>query len=125
MSKTVGLVAAFMLALSGYHVYYSQEARYYSLWVLMTLVSLYFFQRALEQRSRNGWLAFPVTVALTLYSGYFLALILLLEGVYLFAHWAVLWVSIRFKLSVLIQRVRQIAWGAAALVLCFVLFLPW
>ena len=124
-SKTVGLVAAFMLALSGYHVYYSQEARYYSLWALMTLVSLYFFQRALEQRSRNGWLAFAVTVALTLYSGYFLALILLLEALYLFAYWAVLWVSIQFKLSVLLEGVRQIAWGAGAFVLGSVLFLPW
>lgn len=41
--KEVGLIGAFIIAVSPHNVYYSQEARMYSLLVLLTLLSMYFF----------------------------------------------------------------------------------
>jgi len=42
-SKAVGLVAAVLLAISPYHLWYSQEARWYSQLVFFSMVSLFFF----------------------------------------------------------------------------------
>lgn len=40
--RKVGLISAFLMAISQFQIYYSQDIRYYSLFVLMTLVSYYF-----------------------------------------------------------------------------------
>jgi mannosyltransferase len=66
-SEEIGLVAAFVTAVSPLNVYYSQEARMYSLLVLLTLLSMYFF--ILLMRG---------TYRITLYIGYVIATILLL-----------------------------------------------
>lgn len=42
-NKNVGLVASLFLATSGLHVYYSQEARMYSLATMLVALSIYFF----------------------------------------------------------------------------------
>ncbi|HEX8558287.1 MAG TPA: glycosyltransferase family 39 protein, partial [Pyrinomonadaceae bacterium] len=52
-NKSTGLVAALLLALSRFHLEFSQEARMYSLLVLLSLLSIYFFLKLLEdKRSR-------------------------------------------------------------------------
>lgn len=43
----VGLVASFLLAISAFAIYYSQEARQYSLLLLLTLLSFFFFIKIL------------------------------------------------------------------------------
>ena len=48
-NKQVGLVAALILALSSFNITYSQEARMYTLMVLLALLSMYFFWRFLQQ----------------------------------------------------------------------------
>lgn len=46
--KRVGLVAALLMSLSAFQVYYSQEIRYYSLFVMCALLSYLVMLRALE-----------------------------------------------------------------------------
>ena len=41
--KDVGMLSSLLLGLSVFHIHYSQEARTYSLCVLLTLLSMYFF----------------------------------------------------------------------------------
>ena len=53
----VGLVAAALLAVNAYHVRYSQEARCYSLMVLLCVCSSFFFLKSLEAPSRGTRLA--------------------------------------------------------------------
>jgi len=55
-SKNVGLVASLFLATSGLHVYYSQEARMYSLAALLVSLLTYLFLR-------KKWFLFSITLA--------------------------------------------------------------
>jgi len=43
--KETGLIAAFILSISPFHIYYSQEFRVYTLISLVTLISVYFLRR--------------------------------------------------------------------------------
>jgi uncharacterized membrane protein len=55
INKKVGLLAAFFLAISGLAIYYSQEARMYSLTALLVSMAVYYFVN-------NKWVWFSLTV---------------------------------------------------------------
>ncbi|MFA5356849.1 MAG: glycosyltransferase family 39 protein [Candidatus Omnitrophota bacterium] len=62
-SRKAGIIAAFILAVSPIHIYYSREVRVYSLEILTVLVSVYFLIKALESdrmRYWSGYLAFSL-----------------------------------------------------------------
>lgn len=61
-----GLMAALLLAVSTFHIRYSQEARSYSLTVLLVLVSLCCLLRALESNQLRDWAGFAAATALSL-----------------------------------------------------------
>ena len=63
-----GAISAFLLALSSYHIRYSQEARMYTLVVLTALLSIYFFWRALENNERKAWFGYIIFTTLSLYT---------------------------------------------------------
>jgi len=89
----VGLMGAALLATNAFHIQYSQEARGYSLMVLLTALSSLFFLRAIEHSSRNEWAGYILTATLAVYTHFFSVLVL---G----AHWV--WV-------ILVRR-RNIPW---------------
>src|SRR5206468_5042027 len=54
--RNAGLVAALLLALNAYHIRYSQEARSYSLTVLLLIPSVYFLIQLIQQSAgRARW----------------------------------------------------------------------
>lgn len=63
---TTGIVAALLLAISPFHIRYSQEARSYSLTVLLVLISCYCLYLALQNNQVKYWLGFAVATALSL-----------------------------------------------------------
>lgn len=63
-----GLVAAVLVALAPFHLYYSQEIRMYSLLGLAGLSATAFFARAWQENDWRDWAAFAVMGALTLYT---------------------------------------------------------
>ncbi len=63
---TVGMVGAFLLAISAFHIEYSQEGRSYSFTVLLVLVSLYFLYLAVQDNQLRHWAGFAVATALSL-----------------------------------------------------------
>jgi mannosyltransferase len=63
----VGLLATVLAAVSPFHIWYSQEARMYSLLCLLSLLSIYFFIRACQNRKWLHWLGFGVSTGLSLY----------------------------------------------------------
>lgn len=69
--KATGLIGASILALSAYHIFYSQEARTYSMMVLLTLVSYYFFLRLLEGGNRKVLVGYVLSTAALMYSHYY------------------------------------------------------
>ncbi len=89
----VGLMGAALLATNSFHIQYSQEARGYSLMVLLTALSCLFFLRAIEHSSRNEWAGYILTATLAVYTHFFSVLVLA-------AHWV--WL-------VLVRR-RNIPW---------------
>lgn len=65
-----GIYAAALCSLSLYHIHYSRELRPYSLFLLLSLASLLFVQRALASGRTSSWAAWSVSAALLLYSSY-------------------------------------------------------
>ncbi len=84
--RRVALLAALVLSVNACHVVYSQEARGYSLAVLLSAVSSLLFLRILENGPWKSWLSYAVASALAVYSHFF-------AGLVIFAQW--LWVAIQ------------------------------
>jgi mannosyltransferase len=84
VSRRVGLIAAALVAVNPFLIWYSQEARSYSLVTLFVAVGLWLFGRALagERRALAGW-ALLSTLALATH--YFALFVVVPEGVWLVA----------------------------------------
>ena len=79
--RSAGLVAALLLALNAFHIRYSQEARSYSLAVLLVILSVYFLAQLIQQPSRQGHWKYCAASTLAVYSHFYAALVLLAQGV--------------------------------------------
>jgi mannosyltransferase len=73
------LASAALLAFSPAHVYYSHEARSYTLTIFLVLLSSYFFVRAVEEGRRRDWVLWTVFGILAFYSHDFAALVLVAQ----------------------------------------------
>lgn len=67
----VGVIASFLLGVNGFFIFYSQEARAYSLLVFLTLCSSYFFVKSVILPSRKTWAGFVICSILSVYSHFF------------------------------------------------------
>ena len=82
--KNTGLIAAFLLSINVAHIAYAQEARSYSLLVLLCLLSLFFFLRIDHAGNANA-LGYVLASALAVYAHFFAVF-------FLFAQWtSLLW----------------------------------
>jgi 4-amino-4-deoxy-L-arabinose transferase-like glycosyltransferase len=127
MGEWGGLVAAFLLAISPFHIYYSQEVRMYGLVTLLGLGATYF---ALRWSAGPGgrrwwsWLGYVLAATAALYSQYYAATLLLALNLAVLIRWY------RAPSSGggdegSRQRVRALlAWLAAQGVVA-ILYLPW
>ena len=64
----VGLLAAALTAISPFHIWYSQEARMYSLLCLLTLLSVYLFIKACKGGKWVHWISFGLCTGVSLYA---------------------------------------------------------
>ena len=80
MPEEPALAAVALLTFSPTHVYYSQEARSYTLAILMVLLSTYFFVRAVEKCQRQDWMLWALVSTLAFYSHDFTALVLVAQA---------------------------------------------
>ncbi len=123
VNRRVGIIAAFLAAIGPFQVYYAQEARMYSLMVLLSLLSTYAmvkiagFGATSTQpvdglwRVRSRWATIIVSSALLLYIHYFAALVLLFQ-------------SSVILLTRIQQRALVIRWCLSQ-VAVLALFAPW
>jgi len=90
-NRRVGSLAAFLLSISPFHVWYSQEARMYTLATLLSLCSVYTFVLLLRKRAnparRYLWLSYVVASALGLYTHFYVAFIILFENIAFLIQW--------------------------------------
>jgi mannosyltransferase len=82
-SARAGLIAAALVALNPFFVWYSQEGRSYSLLVLMAALSLLFLGRALRERTARAFALWAIVAVLGLLTHYFAAFLLVPEAIWL------------------------------------------
>jgi mannosyltransferase len=75
----VGLIAAVLLAVNADHVQYSQDARSYSLMVLLCLLSTLYFLRSLHDPSRPNRAVYVLSSALAVYAQFFAGLLVIAQ----------------------------------------------
>lgn len=63
-----GIIAAFLFAISPFMVFYAQELRIYSFYVLISLLALYGLVRALEEDKRRWWILMVSMLTVLMYS---------------------------------------------------------
>ncbi|NKB17167.1 MAG: hypothetical protein HC770_02010 [Pseudanabaena sp. CRU_2_10] len=111
-SPLVGWLASALFAISPIHIRFAQEARPYSWWLAIVLLSCIALLRAMHHRTKFNWSIYALTVAIGLYSHLFSILVFLGHGIYVLA-------IERFRLSK-----ATIAYLTASSV-GIVLFTPW
>lgn len=74
-NPTVGFLSAYVLSISFYHFYYSQEVRFYALSALIGILSTLLFLYAWKRGSWANWLFWGLVCILGLYTHYFLAFV--------------------------------------------------
>jgi len=109
-----GLAAAWGLAVSLPHIYFSQEIRFYALFVLLASISLWGMIRGLQERDRWSWTAHLLSNALLLWTHTFAPLLLFAEGAF------IAWFGLRHS-----GLRRTALWWAVIHALLLALFVGW
>jgi mannosyltransferase len=81
-SRFVGIITAALLAVSLFHIQHSQDARGYTLMVMLTLLSMLFFLRLIRSRGRAPEFGYVAASVMLLYTHAFGVLIVLAQNVF-------------------------------------------
>jgi uncharacterized membrane protein len=85
-SSLVGWMAITLVAVSPFHVLYAQEARMYSLWTVIILLSSVTLLRAIRLKTKVSWGIYAATIVLGMYSYLFTGFVAIGHGIYLFVN---------------------------------------
>ncbi len=114
----VGSLAALLVAVSPYNLWYSQEMRMYTLGASLGLVSLYSLLQLLARaKGRVYWAGYILSAALGLYTLYYFAFLLVFLNVFVLGWW--LWGRRQGGRASVLWH-----WVLAQLTV-FLLYLPW
>ncbi|BAY66152.1 hypothetical protein NIES22_62650 [Calothrix brevissima NIES-22] len=111
-SAIVGWVAMALMAVSPLQLYFAQEARQYSLWMLEIVVSSAALLRAIRQENKSNWAIYSLTLVLGLYTHLFTVLIMIVHCIYVIINQ-----QFRFHKTLLNYLL--------ATIVAFLMFLPW
>lgn len=112
--QSAGLVAALLLAMNPYHIWYSQEAKMYAIVVLLAILSSLLFVEALTRNQTSHWVGYVVVTSLMFYTHVTTVLIFVAQIVFVvatFATWR--------------HRLRPLAISVAALTLPYIPIAIW
>ncbi|NET10304.1 MAG: hypothetical protein F6K16_37520, partial [Symploca sp. SIO2B6] len=101
-------IALSIFALSPLHCLYAQEAREYSLWTLMTILSCWSFLKAIRLNSIGCWTLYSLSLVVGWYSHLLFATVIMAQGLY-----------------VALIRPQLLAKVGGAIALSLVAFSPW
>jgi mannosyltransferase len=85
LSRRASVIGTLLFATSPFLIWYSQEARYITLMLLCTLLTMHAFHRAIVRRTLGCWLVYSSTALLALFSFLPTLLLPVVQGVYLLA----------------------------------------
>ena len=77
--RKVALLSAALLGVNAFHIRYSQEARSYTLFVLLGTLSSAFLVSLIRNPSRRNWIAYVATSILAVYAHFYALLLLLVQ----------------------------------------------
>ncbi len=83
----VARLSSLLMAVSLFHIEYSQEARTYTLTVLLTLISMYCFLDLLQRRRHSTAIAYFCFTSLLIYSHVYAIFIIVSQNLYFAAHY--------------------------------------
>lgn len=78
----VGKLSSLLMTFSLFHIQYSQEARTYSLSVLLTLLSIYFFIKLLKKINNRNLIGYVLSSILLMYSHIYGLFIIIAQNIY-------------------------------------------
>lgn len=81
-SKREGLIAAFFVSFSPLLIRYSQYSRAYSVYIFLSLLSLFFFLKSTETNQTKHWVAYSLATIINLYNHMFALFVLPVFGIY-------------------------------------------
>lgn len=83
-ARRLALLGALLLAIAPFHIWYSQDARYYTVFTAFSLLSLYFFWRVLKANPLQpiAWVGYLVTTIALIYTHIFGYWVVLAEGLF-------------------------------------------
>jgi len=110
-----GLLSSFLIAISPYHIYYSQDAKMYALLAFLSLFSLFLYYLSLEKGNNFYWVSYTVTTIALIYS-HNIGFLLFLAQIIIFV---VLYRKIRGNLWNLFLSFLVIAISLVPRVLCW------
>jgi mannosyltransferase len=87
--STAGLIATGLLAISPYHIWYSQEAKMYTMVVFLALASTWALVMALEKNHRWWWVGYAAVTTLMFYTHVATILVFGAQFLYAIATWRV------------------------------------
>jgi len=76
----VGILAALLLTVNAFFIRYAQEARAYSLVLMLVTLSSYFFVLSIERPSLRYWIGYVISSVLAVFSHLFAVFVLLTQG---------------------------------------------
>ncbi|MFN6472842.1 MAG: glycosyltransferase family 39 protein [Nostoc sp. SerVER01] len=111
-SPLVAWVAMALIAVSPLQLFFAQEARQYSLWMVEILLSSAALLRAIRQEKKENWALYTLTLVLGLYTHLFTVLVIIAHGIYV-----VIQQQFHFSKTLLNYLLVSIA--------AFLILLPW
>jgi len=120
-SKYVGILAAFFSAFHVFLLRYSQELRFYSLFIFLTLVSMELAWRAWVSNRPKDWVFYGVVLVAMFYTHYFGLLVAFFQGL-----WMLFETIQTFRTHGNVDLAKQkLLRFLMVVILAFLLFLPW
>ncbi|MBI1833887.1 MAG: glycosyltransferase family 39 protein [Candidatus Andersenbacteria bacterium] len=119
--RSVGVVAAALLAASGWQAAFAWEARMYTLGTFLALISSWLLLKAVRRQNLYLWALYSIVAAAFAYTHYFAFFTLFAHGLFVLA---ALIMRTRWRVGEMLQSpLLWSALGAAILVIGF--YLPW
>jgi mannosyltransferase len=113
-NDNVGILSSLILAVSVFHVEYSQEVRSYSLMAFMTLLSFYFFLKLFNEKNLRSSVGYIISSAVLMYTHVYGLFFILSQNIYFIAN----------KLFSRGKTISAGKWVSLQGIL-LILFLPW
>jgi 4-amino-4-deoxy-L-arabinose transferase-like glycosyltransferase len=85
--RKVGLLSALLMAISELQIYYSQTFRFYSLFLLLTLLSFLFYIQAFKSRKLSHFVLYVLASSLLFYTHLCGVFVLVAQNLYFFLQW--------------------------------------